>query len=134
MERSFTKRFNAFDLIILALVGVNAYNFVNDIDYWRDAPVPFYVFIWTQLLSMLTLIRVPCTKFSSRCKDLTIMYCVFFIVANTITGTYEFVKLYKDHEDFLKTFYYVEGMILLGIPLAIATFFVIAIIVAIIFV
>ena len=39
----------------------------------------------------------------------------------------------REHEDFnLKTFYYIEALIVLGIPLLIATFFVISLIVAII--
>ncbi len=132
MESRLTRHFNAFDLVIGTLLGVNIYNFTNDIDYWLAAPFPFYAFLWIQLLAILLLIRTPCTKFSSRCKDITLLYSVVIIFMNTILGTYQFVRLCKDHEDFLKTFYYAEALVLLGIPLIISTFFVLAVLIAII--
>jgi hypothetical protein len=51
------------------------------------------------------------------------------LIANTVVGTIWFVRIKKENADFLKTHYYVEGVILLSIPITIASIFIILIIV-----
>jgi len=50
---------------------------------------------------------------------------ILLLLVNTVCGTVWLVKFRKDHEDFLKTKYYVQSIILLSIPIGIASFFVI---------
>ena len=62
--------------------------------------------------------------------------CLMFVIivgllANTIGGAIWLVKFRTEHEEYLKTRYYVESIILLSIPIAIACFFVIIFIVVV---
>ena len=53
------------------------------------------------------------------------------LIANTLLGMVWLVKIKKEDEDYLKTKYYVESIVLLSIPIAIASFFVVVIFVVI---
>jgi len=122
------------DLLILCLAGVNGWCFYEDYDYWMNsAPYPFYAFLWVQTFLIMMVIRIPLLRFSNRCIECSLALTIISLFLNTILGTSWLVKIIKEHEDFtLNTFYYIEALIVLGIPLLIAMFFVISLIVAII--
>jgi hypothetical protein len=61
----------------------------------------------------------------TRCIEISMVVLVVLLFANTICGTTWLVNFRSDHEDFLKTKYYIESIILLAIPILIACFFVI---------
>lgn len=56
---------------------------------------------------------------------------VLGLIANTVQGIVWLTKIKKEDEDYLKTGYYVESIVLLSIPLAIASFFVVVLFVVI---
>lgn len=57
---------------------------------------------------------------------------IVFLTANTILGLIWLTKIKNEDEDYLKTNYYIESIILLSIPIVIASFFVIVIMVVIV--
>jgi uncharacterized membrane protein SirB2 len=56
---------------------------------------------------------------------------ILLLIANTVCGTIWLVKFRNEHEEFLKTRYYVLSIILLSIPIGIAAFFVVIFLVVI---
>jgi hypothetical protein len=58
-------------------------------------------------------------------------FIILALLTNTICGVIWLVRFRAEHEDFLKTSYYVESIILLAIPIGIACFFVIIFVIVI---
>ena len=78
------------------------------------------------------MVRIPMSYFSEQCVAISMMIIALMLVSNTILGVYWLLKLNKDDEEYLKTKYYVESIVLLSIPIVLVSFFVIVIIVALV--
>ncbi len=61
-------------------------------------------------------------KFSNKCIEICMMIDVLFLLINTVCGSIWFTQYQREHEDFLKTQYFIEAIILLSIPISIAGF------------
>jgi len=71
------------------------------------------------------------SRFSNRCIQNTMILLIMLLIINTVLGLVWLVKVRKENEDYLKTRYFVESIILLAIPIGIAVFFIIVIFVVI---
>ncbi len=89
----------------LALVG-QAAQIINDYDYWKDAPSPFYIFLFLQLLFLVLLFRLPLLV-SSRGSEVFILFVVLGLMINTGLGLYWFLDYRNEKPDFLKKSYYI---------------------------
>ncbi len=78
-----------------------------------------------QVVLLILVVRVPMSKNSNKCVEFSMFFIILALLANTICGVIWLVKFQKENQDYLKTSYYVESIILLTIPIGIAVFFVI---------
>lgn len=65
------------------------------------------------------------SKNSNRCIECSMFFIILGLMINTICGVVWLMRFRTENKDYLKTSYYVESIILLTIPIAIACFFVI---------
>ena len=84
-----------------------------------------------QVVLLVLIVRIPMSKFSSNCKTFSMFILTLGLITNTVLGLIWLLKTQKQDEDYLKWSYYVESIILLSIPIAFASFFVIVIIVVV---
>lgn len=101
-----------------------------DYEYWNQAPQPFYIFILIQVILLILLVRVPFSNILH--KGAIYIVIVTSLITNTVGGMIWLINFRKEHENYLKTRYFVESIILLSIPIAIAAFFVLVFVIVVV--
>jgi len=82
------------------------------------------VFLLVQVILLTLIVRVPMSR-HHRWKDHVMLLLFVLLVTNTVLGCVWLSSLSKEYEEYLKTRYYIESLILLAIPIAVAFFFVV---------
>eukprot|EP00347_Sterkiella_histriomuscorum_P003998 403362142 len=119
-------------MLFFGAVAATCWKINEDKEYWDQAPYPIHIFLITQLILKICLIRLPFLIRRQKHLDIIMALNVLLLIASTITGLIWLIKTKQEEPEFLTTSYYVSTIMLLSIPLLIASFLIVATIIGVV--
>ena len=117
------KKWTLWDILSIAIIIANISYLGYDYHYWQESPFPVYIFLGLQPILLILAVRIPFSRVSVSLAQKSLVVIILMLGINTAFGYYMLQTLYKDYPDFLRKEYYIEGIILVLIPEAVAVLF-----------